>query len=91
MTRTIEEVAITQLNALKALVEAGKLPDVYESFYMYTFDYYADFSWDARIRKEVEHMKTLPEFDEVMDGIKRVFDFDMRGDVEQAIAIHPDE
>lgn len=92
MARTIEEVATTQLNALKGLVTAGKLHDVYKGeFRSYLFDFYADFSWDARIRKEVEFMKTLPEFDEVMDGIQRVFSFDMRADVEEAIAINPED
>lgn len=92
MTRTIEEVAIAQLNELKELLVVGALHAAYNGkFRNYLFDFYADFSWDARIRKEVEHMKTLPEFDEVMDGIQRVFDFNMRADVEEAIAIHSEE
>lgn len=87
--RTTEQVATAQLDALKTLVEAGGLPSVYKgNFTVYLFDYYADFSWDAHIVDEINRMRSLPEFENVMDGITRVFNFDMRDNLVKAIAIH---
>lgn len=88
MARTVEQVAIHQLDALREIVARRDVSSVYGTFTEYLSDFYPDFSWDARIIDEINHMKTLPDYDNVMDGLMEIFKFDMRAHLDEAIALN---
>jgi len=67
------------------VVDRG-IPDCYDNFVDFLYDFYPNFSWNNDMVKEVEYIMNHESFTHIVDSIKEVWDYDMRKEFEDAVA-----
>jgi hypothetical protein len=79
-SRSNDWFAELQILKLQATAEQG-----YESFEHSLADFYADFSWDGRMARQVEIVLADPRLPQIVATIKAVHGFDLEAELRQAL------
>lgn len=70
---------------LESIIDNKGLPDVYDSFRDYLFDFYPDFSWNGDSKVELQWLLDDADWRNLAGEIKYKYGFDFVDEIKQAI------